>query len=334
MLFKGKFLLLTQIAIQIFSKSIKTIDDDSFDLYDENLDNDFEETSLDGNENNEENVEQNQASNDDSQDSLTNRDQDEKPHAQADSTQQKSEDVVPPKKRDEEQEVAKKAIHEEKNSQEKQVRQDFHIIVCLAMYSKSAMDKMKFQNDLETQFGKVGITDIDTKSKLVERYVVSAIHNCKFRTKSMEFEKLQNMMRDIYQDLLSIEIIKGYVVFDENIIINQEDEMTAEERITAEEMKRIQKEHGGDKEQQNQGRQSSMTESYGEWSMLIISVIVGCVIYYMLSGNSKEAVTEGKIKADIRDFKKQRKTLVDEEKLKKKEIQDLKNELNKKKKGK
>ena len=334
MLFKGKFLLLTQIAIQIFSKSINTIDDDSFDLYDENLDNDFEETSLDGNDNNEENTEQNQASNDDSQDSLTNRYQDEKPHAKTDNTQQKTEDVVPQKKRDVEQELTKKAIHEEKNSQEKQVRQDFHIIVCLAMYSKGSMDRRKFQTDLEIQFDKAGIKDIEIKSKLVERYVVNAIHNCKSRTKSMDHEKLNNMMREVYQDQLSLEIIKGYVVFDQNIIINQEDEMSAEERITAEEMKRIQKEHSGDKQQQDQGRQQSMTESYGEWSMLIISVIVGCVIYYMLSGNSKEAVTEGKIKADIRDFKKQRKTLVDEEKQKKKEIQDLKNELNKKKKSK
>lgn len=329
MMLKGKFIVLLQVTFQVFGQSVKAIDDDSFDLYDENSDGDLRETSQDGTEDTQPDPEPKQIVADDA-----TVEQKEVPKEKLSETPEVKKETNPLEtKRNDEEELSKKAMNQERMEQQERVRKDFHIITCLAMYSKSANDKMTFQNKIEEQFAKADISDNQQKQRLVERYVVNAIHECSLRTKAMPIERLQVMMKDTYSDSQDKEVMNSFVVFNENIIMNKEYDMSADEKKTSEEMKRIQQEHGQQNNDQVATR-ASMTETYGEWSLLLICVIVACVIYYLMSGSSKEALTESKIKVDIRSMKKERKNQVEAEKILKVTIQDLKKELNDKKKSK
>jgi uncharacterized membrane protein len=109
--------------------------------------------------------------------------------------------------------------------------------------------------------------------------------------------------------------------------------MTPEEIATSQQMKDIQKKHGGGEEATGT-RATSLTEVYGEYLFLIMMIIVVCIMAYMcMSVRGKEKPEQAAQNA-INVLKKDRKELILKEKKLLKEIDQVKGKINAAKKSK
>lgn len=221
---------------------------------------------------------------------------------------------------------SKNSEKEEKNIQEKlshEVNEDkikeIWVIVCLAMYSKAVSNKFEFNQKLEKLF-KVGeINDDSSKHKLVEWYVVKAVHDCANMISKSIYEDAQKLMVSLYKDEISLEEIRKYLIFDDLLIIKREEKMTESEKLISEEMKKAQKKHGTQNNNlENHNNQSqralSLTELYGEYLLIIFLGGIICLVVWACTNIVKSNSPEAKIKTSINQLKTERKILIKNEK--------------------
>ena len=210
------------------------------------------------------------------------------------------------------------------------------MIVCLALYSKSASDKWAFHNRLETLFKTALIDSDQIKQKLVERFIVNAVYECSIRMDEIPQEKVQDMMVRLYKDEITSEEIVSHMRYRDDIILENQNEMTKEEISTSQQMKDIQKKHGGGQEEGSGTgtRATSLTEVYGEYLFLIMMIIVVCIMAYMCMSIKGKEKPEQAAQNAINTLKKDRKELILKEKRLLKEIDEVKGKINAAKKSK